>query len=239
MKTPSTSQSLKNLSLGAHAVFLDVDGCLLDFEKLLIARMALDGIAVPTPEQMAKRQHDYVCEAFPFLIGRDREAYLVGDVFAAGSLKTQESYSFLNKALLSKLMSQPNVLILTKLDPNYVADRQICLKREFGVDLTGKILTVWGKDTKGDRMRQFCEETGHPLADTTLVDDRHDNLETAMRLGASGILVERSYNEPHRERLAAEYGSRYASVAHPQLAERVEVQASIPVPGAKRVNNAA
>ena len=211
----------KSLAPLCSMVFLDVDGCLLDFETLLLARMAQAGLTTPTPAQMATRSHDYICESFPHVVARDREWVIVADVFAKGDLKTQGSYHFLNKPLLSRLLTQNNVTILTKLDPNYVADRRECLLREFGVDLAGKILSVWGSTTKGERMLEFCEENGLDITRTTLVDDRHDNLETALRLGASGLLVERSYNETHRGRMTAEYAARFSSVPHHLLAERI------------------
>lgn len=203
-------------------VFIDVDGVILDFESLLLPVFEKNGITPPSVLQMASRQEDFISAAFPHVVDRYKEAELVQEVFASGALKTQSMYSFLCKDTLNRLISAENVYILTKLDPNYVTDRIKCFKEIHGIDISAKILTVWTDMTKGERILKFCEENNIPHTNAVLIDDRHDNLESALKLGSKGLLVERSYNEAHRKRLKDEYQERFSTVKHKSLMDRLE-----------------
>ena len=215
-------------------VFIDVDGVLLDFEVLMTTEMKRRGIPAPTKEMMASRQEDFISSAFPGLVSSEAEWEVVDAVFKSGILRDQPRFDVLDVKKVSQALSKPNMRILTKLPSEYAGQRRNCLLGHFGVDLDGRLHTVYGKTTKGDEILRYCAEHAIDPATCALIDDRHDNLETAMLAGAHGILVERSYNVRHHDRLALTYEDRFSTVPHASLASLLVALSLTGKPGSKK-----
>jgi hypothetical protein len=214
-------------------VFLDHDGCLGSFDRLMMDIMRGRGEHTPTDEQLDTRRHDYLSQAFPSMFTKEQEMALCDEVFKSGLIRTQAPYPQLDRAAVGRALRHPDLVMLTKIPDGTWQDRVQCLSHFFGVDrcdIEKRFISIWGSETKGHAMLtdlvEEIPETGPcdgideriaKAMDTRmprcwLVDDRPDNLESAMVLGASGMLVLQSYNRHQVGGLRSKYGSRFRVV---------------------------
>ena len=224
-KSPITGPLAKALSSGRgpSLVFMDVDGVLLSFDPLINLRLTQRGQEPVPVELLDNREHDYLSDAFPERFTLQMEREVVAEVFACGLLRSQPGYGFLDTQAIGALLSNPRVFILTRLPPAYSADRLARLFEVYGVDLTGRFYSMWEGQTKGDVIASVCAARGVETNEAVLVDDRHDNLEGALLLGARGLLVEHSYNKAYKAALAEKYQERFGEVRHSLLAQALSL----------------
>lgn len=195
-------------------IFVDVDGVLLNFDRLLFEKMTEKGLSPPPFYLWRRRRRIQLTEAFYNLGYKDETLWaLCHEIFNQRGLLHQTPYEHLSCELVGRLLSQDNVYILTKIPSAFIADRANCLARWFAADVSEKVLSSW-THAKGEVIVQMARRRGTDLRRCLLLDDNPEYLESALRLGAAGILVGRPYNLSETKRLRTSYSDAFARVAH-------------------------